>query len=445
MVLKKSEYNILWEDDGNYFGYNSFRNSFIVFDNNKEYLKVKALLNTTPIYSDINNTLLKTLTNNGFLIDSKFDEFNFIKLRYEENRYSKKTLTLTISPTLDCNFNCSYCFEDNKREIMTKEVIDRIKKYVEKKLLYSGVFGVVWFGGEPTLELEIIEKLSKYFIKISNERRAVYSSMMITNGYDLNTEKIKLLKLLKIDALQITVDGSRDIHNIRRPYKKDNKGTFDKIIENIKIASKYFKISVRINIDKENFFDIKNLFDILEKEGLKNRVYPYLGHVQDFAKNELDKNHYKTRELSKKEFSIEEIKIFKYALKKGFKISIYPRNKNDFCGATRTNSVVFGPNGEMHKCWNDSTNPKASFGKITDRSYFDSKNYNKWILWNPFDNINCKNCSYLPLCLGGCPYTKIQNNKKNNCEKWKFSLKTLLKMHYDNKTIFSCNVSEVYQ
>lgn len=76
---------------------------------------------------------------------------------------------------------------------------------------------------------------------------------MVTNAY-LSNKIAEYVDDLKISALQITLDGTKETHNQTRCLK-NGLGTFDKILQNIDILlgkSKTVRISVRMNISTEN-------------------------------------------------------------------------------------------------------------------------------------------------------------------------------------------------
>ena len=53
---------------------------------------------------------------------------------------------------------------------------------------------------------------------------------------------------------------------------------------------------------------------------------------------------------------------------------------------------------------------------------------------DPFEDSKCKDCPYLPICEGGCPYTRINNEyfggNKDTCHMAKNNLKELLELYY---------------
>lgn len=47
----------------------------------------------------------------GYLLPAEVDEKFLIKTNMMQGRYNKNLLSLTIAPTMACNFRCIYCFE----------------------------------------------------------------------------------------------------------------------------------------------------------------------------------------------------------------------------------------------------------------------------------------------------------------------------------------------
>ena len=133
-------------------------------------------------------------------------------------------------------------------EKVEKEIVDLLLK--NSKTINN--FSVTWYGGEPLLAMDVIERLSKEFIEICDKNEIYYSASIITNGYLLTPAIAKKLIDLKIEFMQITIDGSKETHDKRR-ILANGKGTFDKIISNLKECSLNMpNTALRINTDKKN-------------------------------------------------------------------------------------------------------------------------------------------------------------------------------------------------
>ena len=74
-----------------------------------------------------------------------------------------RTVSLTIAPTMGCNFDCPYCFEQHRAGKMSPKVQEDVVALVGHMLKASGAetLDVTWFGGEPLLAVDIVEALSE--------------------------------------------------------------------------------------------------------------------------------------------------------------------------------------------------------------------------------------------------------------------------------------------
>lgn len=55
--------------------------------------------------------------------------------------------------------------------------------------------------------------------------------------------------------VQITLDGLQEHHDSRR-HLRDGRGTFDKIVENLRLFEEYaIRVDIRMNVDNENCRD----------------------------------------------------------------------------------------------------------------------------------------------------------------------------------------------
>ena len=148
--------------------------------------------------------------------------------------------------TLNCNFRCTYCFEEHRDVNLTDCTLERIKKMVELKLQegYSRL-SIDWYGGEPLLNMSGIKELSQFFIQLCNERAIEYVASITTNGYTFSPDIQRELFSLGVAHAQITLDGSKEIHDKRR-ILLDGNSSFDTIKNNIINACEGMTISLRI-------------------------------------------------------------------------------------------------------------------------------------------------------------------------------------------------------
>jgi uncharacterized protein len=268
------------------------------------------------------------------------------------------------------------------------------------------------------------------------------NSKLIANGYLMTEEKIKEFVNLKIDYVQVTVDGLEEEHNKTRIHKTKKDGSFQVILNNIdtffKIYSNQDKIglNIRVNISKtENYYEkFKDLYYFL-----KNR-YPYKnlsitpGFIGDVSNNGNDVDSYFN--------SCDIHKLFSDLAKNINKAySPYPNNWCLECAVRSPYDIVVGPNGELYKCWENIGHKNSVVGELNDDGTMkitDETTFLKYQLEADYlENEKCLNCFYFPVCEGGCPEKRIRNEqlgaKFDLCMGCMDSLEEMLDLHYELK------------
>lgn len=230
----------------------------------------------TGDFSGIDNSILELLVKRNYLTEkTKEEEIEYVcrvaKILAKRNKLLNPAM-FTIIVTYDCNFSCPYCFERKiiKKNMplrswtMDQETVDKVFTAIlaiapnEKQRNKT----ILLFGGEPLLKNNY--DIVKYIIL--KGREGGYGFDAITNGFDLDCYSEFLGNDIK--SVQVTIDGTRDTHDIRRPFGKNGK-SFDKIISNIKIGlDKGVYVSARINVDADNIEEVGKLDAFFEHEKL---------------------------------------------------------------------------------------------------------------------------------------------------------------------------------
>ena len=186
-MLQYSAYNYYTSYNNKQYIYNLLHGSLLVVDSlDKKYKDI--LLNQGDInrYEDKYPELFHVLSEEGFVYDTKTSEYDIIKFRYNKDVFMIRNFRLTVLPTLECNFNCWYCFEDKLSGKLSKQHMDDIVDYVKRKVENREIDGIEldWFGGEPMLYFyEIIYPLSMDLKKIAFENGIPFHHHITTNGY----------------------------------------------------------------------------------------------------------------------------------------------------------------------------------------------------------------------------------------------------------------------
>ena len=130
--MKVSKYNfIIPYDEKTSLVYNTLSNAFIKISNkNLCYLEK----NNSDVLK-LENSVVQQLYKGRFLIEEDFDELAFLQYKYDSQKYNKDVMTLTIAPTLNCNFNCHYCFENKEIGQIDDVIADKILQLINNNIL----------------------------------------------------------------------------------------------------------------------------------------------------------------------------------------------------------------------------------------------------------------------------------------------------------------------
>ena len=212
IIMKLSRYNIEKKEDKRCLIYNTVTSAILELDTDyeKSYYEMKEGKKCSK--PDLESALLE----GGMLVEDDKDEFAELLIRNKIERFADSNLTLTIAPTMACNFCCPYCYEKGREYItMSETVQDQLTSQLKEKYQHIHELTVSWYGGEPLLAIETIEKLTKK-IKSVLPLGCKYNADMVTNGYKLTRRVAEKLKDMDIHYIQVTLDGSKQAHDSRR-------------------------------------------------------------------------------------------------------------------------------------------------------------------------------------------------------------------------------------
>lgn len=419
MNLKQSEYNFIYDDLGKdqVVFYNSLTGALAVVKE-EQYKQFADFVNTGKEIED--EDFLNKLLKCGYLLPSGIDERFLIKTKMMEGRYSKNMLSLTIAPTMACNFRCVYCFEQGHygNQLMDETTQENLMKFVKNHLAGVKVVNVTWFGGEPLIGISVIEKLSKELISLCEENKLGYSSNIVTNGYLLTKEAAEKLKACKIAYAQVTVDGPKEIHDTRRPLA-NGQGTYDTVMKNLLEVRGIMPVSLRINVDYDNISAADKVVEYLREQDMLGYVQPYLGLVESY-----NDKYEKDKCLSDELYSKINLQFW---TKNNIPLQrTYPRPRANHCVADHYNGWVIDDCGNLYKCWNDIGILEKSVGNINLKSSYVQCTdlIEEYSSFDPILCEECKDCKVLPICMGGCPHSRMEGRRM--CEQRRFHMREYL-------------------
>jgi uncharacterized protein len=177
---------------------------------------------------------------------------------YEEQlvaSFLNDTLQLILLPTEQCNFRCTYCYEDFSIGRMSPSTIRGVKRLIERRIDGLRFLSISWFGGEPLLARTVVEGISEHIVQAAAHRPALhYEGDMTTNGYLLDIATVERLTALGIRVFQISLDGPQKLHDQTRVHL-GGRGSFDQIWRNllaIRDSAAPVKVLLRIHLSPAN-------------------------------------------------------------------------------------------------------------------------------------------------------------------------------------------------
>ncbi|MGD8190190.1 radical SAM protein [Brevibacillus ginsengisoli] len=411
----RSRFNAISKtEDGGLLLYNSYTGGITAFSPEEREEVMEALQGNQD--GSTLTELQQKLVDMSYLVPADADESRRAKLLFQQvNRAD--FLHLAILPTEECNFRCTYCYEDYARGKMSDETINGIKKYVLSKAPTLQHLAVTWFGGEPLAAADVVEELSSFFSETCAVHNVQYTAEVLTNGYYLSGELHEKLVSWNTKQYMITIDGPEAIHDVRRALQ-DGGGTYQVIMDNLKQMKQTnldFEVALRVNFDNDNLPVMDELIDIFAQNFAHDRRFQiYFRPVGCMGgKNDA---HLPICDLQIKDQKIWE--LTQKAIDRGLTMSSLIENSlmplGSTCYCVKPHSFVVGSDGSLYKCSVAFNDPINQVGKLTPDGTMeiDIDKFAHWVSSDELDET-CSNCFFRPACNGNhCKLFRMKNNDR---------------------------------
>lgn len=187
---------------------------------------------------------------------------------------------ITFIVTKDCQLACKYCYlvGKNSKERMPWEVAKTAIDYILDNEKDFQETSVVWdfIGGEPFLEIDLIDKICDY-LKVEMFRRNhhwfnSYRFSFSTNGINYSSDKVQsfIKKNREHLSIGITIDGTKRKHDLNRiwknkemeqgvlPKSEEEKGSYEDVVKNLPLWLEQFPgAGTKVTVSSEDIPYIK--------------------------------------------------------------------------------------------------------------------------------------------------------------------------------------------
>lgn len=302
------------------------------------------------------------LIRHWFYVPTDFNEEDNSKKIHKLMRVigSKKDFgynSFEILTTTKCNARCFYCYETGfKQHSMDYETAAQTAKFIIRNKVSNNT-RIKWYGGEPLMNIPAIDQISS---ELQNNNVRFYSTI-VSNGILFTDEIVKkAVSLWNLKNVRITLDGTEIQYNKIKAYKGIEGNPFQIVISNIdKLIRSGVSVTIRLNIEKHNLEDMKNLLSILYEK------FPPSSGLIDFMVSLLNNTEHSSKlesEEDERRYILEQVillkeKIFDHGYDlKDFKLTGLTTH---YCLADNGRYLLIKPNGELSFCSEDFDKKKC--------------------------------------------------------------------------------------
>ena len=374
---KKSQFNYVSHNKDSYVVYNTLYNSLTRLSDEEYAIYLSEQCNN----SDITEQMIKQ----GIWVAKDIDEREQYNWYVDyANRYTCSKPHLTVTPTMECNARCFYCYEEGVRcGRMRQEECENIVRFL-KTLNCSQGIDITWFGGEPLMNQEWMNLFSDCL----KAEKIEFSAFMITNGSLINDTTIdNMVDKWNIQDIQITLDGSYEEYSSRKRYIDQDASIYYKILRTVgKLSARGINVHLRMNIDRDNRDSVlKAAADINElfRENHKVNYYPAFLNGTDIPLTEKEKIEFvkKMIENSQGKFDFNEC--------------LYRLPRTMACYYYQENAYAIDANGNVFTCEHSLGHERKSLGNVKTEILISKRAQSG-------KRKECQRCVFLPKCQGGC-------------------------------------------
>lgn len=184
--------------------------------------------------------------------------------------------SLTFIVTEDCNLRCKYCYITHKasNKKMNFSVAKKFIDYVlNSEMIKQHAVTLDFIGGEPLLEIELIDKICDYF-KLKTYEMGIswywnYRISICTNGVNYLDKRIQkfISKNKSKLSMTITIDGTKAKHDLQRVFP-DGTGSYDVVKKNVDVWKNQFYASTKVTFASADLKYLKDSIIELWQEGI---------------------------------------------------------------------------------------------------------------------------------------------------------------------------------
>ena len=265
--------------------------------------------------------------------------------------------SISFVVTEDCNLRCKYCYITHKstNNKMSFDVARNFIDYILSSKVHCGPAVILDFiGGEPFLEVDLIDQICDYFkirtYELNHPWFWNYRFNFSTNGINFDSEKVQnfLMKNKGKVSVCLTIDGNKEKHDLQRVFP-DGTGSYDHVAANIPLYLKEFSPNTKVTYASDDLIYLKdsiiNLWNLGITEVSANVVFEDVWKESDDAILETQLRQLADYILDNKLYGKVRCSFFSDSIGGFLKEQFLDKPT---CGAGKM--IALGPDGKIYPC-----------------------------------------------------------------------------------------------
>lgn len=347
-----------------------------------------------------------------FIVNNPVTDTQQVLAKISRKVEQEELVAVTLMTTGNCNMNCRYCFQNNlitRRGDFPDELISPFVEWIIHDIITPKTrrFMMHFYGGEPLQNMPVIEKIVRSLRPILFKRKIIWDMSLTTNGSLLTKEIANKLAQMGCNLAIISLDGTRETHNYRRPLKHNPGFSFEKVLEGINNGLRCFPVMVRTNIDKQNVNDISLMIDKIVRNYAATPHFFF--NIEVVGPVMYPQAHHQEALMNQQEAGDAVKKLLHIQAQRGIKIfGNMPSEVS--CEHIMKNAYTVDHDGKIFPCPGFVGFPDFELGDV--QKGIKAGFFNSLYAHRPWENSRCLKCTYLPQCHGGCRSCAVIMQKK---------------------------------
>lgn len=406
-TMKASRYNVLVPLEG------AFSDALIAFNARTGALALvdgvarEMLEQTAPV--EASPATAAELTESGFLVDAAADELAAVKAQYRRAQQDPSLLALCIAPTYACNLACPYCYEAGRNasaKAMPPDVQDRIVAFAKDEHAEAPYerLEVQWYGGEPMLHPEVIERISSQLLEFCAEHDIALSANIVSNATRITADDAAMLRRSHVFGALVTIDGTEELHNERRPAR-DGSNSYEAAIAGIgHLLDADVNVTVMMNTDRVNDGALDELnADLAARLGVQATRVKLNDYYGTFGTGDFCEPRFSL--MDHREFTREQCERFCAEGRSPREFAALMQPISLFCRGQHERYYCIDALGDVYKC--DGRMARTDHVAFSLDDLDEGEGAPQGLAPSyPFDDHACVSCALLPLCKGNCEWER---------------------------------------